>query len=100
MHNLFAFTTADREDPDLRPHNVAFYQGLHCLLRQNDLQRKKLQFYLEIVICDPLGYTMDHSKFIGSIQKEELISAFKGSADSCMQQQSLNYMYMMKHQIL
>ena len=28
-------------------HNVAFHQGLHCLLRQ------KVQFYLEIVSCDP-----------------------------------------------
>ena len=34
MHSLFVITTADREDPDLMPHNVAFHQGLHCLLRQ------------------------------------------------------------------
>ena len=34
MHTLFVITTADREDPDLMPHNVAFHQGLHCLLRQ------------------------------------------------------------------
>ena len=24
---------ANSEDPDEMPHNVAFYQGLHCLLR-------------------------------------------------------------------
>ena len=30
---------------------------------------------------DPLTFTIDHSKFIASIQKEEFISAFKGSAD-------------------
>ena len=40
MHTLLVITTADREDPDLMPHNVAFHQGLHCLLRQNDLQGK------------------------------------------------------------
>ena len=29
----------------------AFYKGLHCLLRQNDLRRKKYKFYLEIITC-------------------------------------------------
>ena len=43
---------------------------------------------------------MDYSKFIASIQKEEFISSFKSSANYYIQQQSLNYMYMMKHQIL
>ena len=38
---------------------------------------KKLQFCLEIKTCDPLIYTMDHSKFIASIQMEEFISSFK-----------------------
>ena len=87
------------------PHNVALHQGLHCLLRQKLLSEKKIQFLLEIVSCDPLNFTMDHSKFIASIQKEEFISAFKGSADYYIQQQNLNYMYnnniiIMKHQIL
>ena len=36
---------------------------------------------LEIVTFDPLNYTMDHSNFIASIQKEEFISALKDSAD-------------------
>ena len=43
---------------------------------------------------------MDHSKFFASIQKEEFINWFKSSAYYYIQQQSLNYMYMMKHQIL
>ena len=83
MHFLFVITTTDREDPDEMPHNVA-----------------KLQSCLKIKTCDPLNYTMDHSKFIASIQKEEFISSFKSSANYCIQQQRLNYMYMMKHQIL
>ena len=62
------------------PYNVTFHQGLHYLLRQNDLQRKKCNFILEIKTCDPLNYTMDHPKFIASIQKEEFISSFKSSA--------------------
>ena len=32
---------ANSEDPDKMPPNVAFYQGLHCLLRKINLQRKK-----------------------------------------------------------
>ena len=52
-----------------------FYQGLHCLLK-NDIHGK-LQFCLEIKTCDPLNYTLDHSKFIASIQKEGFIGSFK-----------------------
>ena len=29
------------EDPDEMPHNAAFHQGLHCLLRLNNLQGQK-----------------------------------------------------------
>ena len=28
-------------DPDEMMHNVAFHQGLHCLIRSKDLQTKK-----------------------------------------------------------
>ena len=34
MHTISLKTTSDREDPDKMLHNVAFHQGLHCLLRQ------------------------------------------------------------------
>ena len=51
--------------------------------------REKLQFYLEIKICDPLNYTMDQTNFIASIQKEEFISSFKSSANYYIQQESL-----------
>ena len=33
------------------PHNAAFHQGLHCLLRQN-----------RSAACDPSIYTMDHAE--------------------------------------
>ena len=59
-----------------------------------------MQFCFEIKICDQLNNTMVHSKFIASIQKEEFIKSFKSSANYYIPQQSLNYMYMMKHQIL
>ena len=55
--------------------------------------REKLQFCLEIKTCHPLNYTMDHSKFIESIQKEEFICSVKSSANYYIQQQSLNVMY-------
>ena len=74
-------------------HNVAIHQGLHCLLKTKMIAGKKLQLCLEIKICDPLNYTMDHSKFIASIQKEELISSFKSSVIYYIQRQSLNYVY-------
>ena len=45
-----------------------------------------MQFYLEIINCDPLNYTMDHSKFIAPIQKEEFISSFKSSANYIQKQ--------------
>ena len=38
-------TLANSEGPDEMPHDVAFHQGLHCLTRQNDLQRKKYIFW-------------------------------------------------------
>ena len=50
-----------------------------------------MQFCLEIKTCDPLNYTMDHSKFNASIQKEEFISSFKSSANYYIQQQSHVY---------
>ena len=31
-------------DPDEMTHNVAFHQGLHCLIRSKDLQTKKISF--------------------------------------------------------
>ena len=37
-------TLANSEDPDKMQHNAAFYEDLHCLLRLNNLQRKKFNF--------------------------------------------------------
>ena len=69
MHSL-----ANSEDPDEMPHNGAFHQGLHCLLRhKHNLQGQKQIFYAEIITRDPSVYTMDHPKFIASNQKEESI---------------------------
>ena len=67
--------------------------GSTLLAKTKMISGKNLQFRLEIKTCDPLNYTMDHSKFIASIQKEEFISSFKSSASYYIQQQSLNYMY-------
>ena len=55
-------TLANSEDLDKMPQDVAFYQGLHCLLDKNYLKKRKflLQFYLEIIACDT---SMDHPKY-------------------------------------
>ena len=55
--------------------NAAFHQGPHLLLRQKVSSEKEIQFYFEIITCNPLMYRMDLPKFIVSIQKEESISA-------------------------
>ena len=33
-------TLANSKDPDEMPHNAAFYQGLHCLLRHKQSSEK------------------------------------------------------------
>ena len=53
-------------------HSVAFHQCLHCLLRQNTILRerntieKEIQYFLEIITCDPSIYKMDHPELIVS----------------------------------
>ena len=54
-------TLTNSEDPDEMPHLAAFHQGLHCLLRQIDLLRKKYNICLEIISCDPSLYTIKPS---------------------------------------
>ena len=35
-------TLTNSDDPDEMPHNGAFHQGLHCLLRQNQSSEKEI----------------------------------------------------------
>ena len=64
-------TSTKIEDPDEMSRNAAFHQGLHCLLKQKQSSEKDIQFYLEIITCDPSMYSMDHPKLIVLNQKEE-----------------------------
>ena len=43
-------TLAISEGPDKMLHNVAFHQGLHCLLRQKWFSENEIQVYLEITV--------------------------------------------------
>ena len=43
---------ANSEDPDEKPHHVAFHQGLHCL-RLKRSSKKRIQLSLENITCDP-----------------------------------------------
>ena len=88
MHILIVITTANREDPDIRLHNAIFYQGLHCLPRQNWSSEKKTTIVFKS--CNLL---------ITSIQKEECISAFKVLHITVFNSKVMNYMYIMKHRI-
>ena len=37
-------TLANTEAPDEMPHNVAYHQDLHCLLRKKESSEKDTQF--------------------------------------------------------
>ena len=63
---------ANSEDCGEMPYHAIFHQDLHCLLRQKCSSEKGIQ-NMEIKTCDHSIYTMDHSKFIISNQKEEFI---------------------------
>ena len=51
------------ENPNEMLHNVAFHQGLHCLLRQNRSSEGKNTFKKKIT-SDSSKYTMDHPDLI------------------------------------
>ena len=44
---------ANSEGPDEMPHNAAFHQGLHCLLRQKRSSEKEIQYFWGILTCAP-----------------------------------------------
>ena len=48
---------AVRNDPDESPHNVAFHDVLHYLLRQDQSSEEEMQYVLEIMTSDPAVYT-------------------------------------------
>ena len=66
-------TLANSDDPDEMQHNAAFHQDRHCLLRLKQSSEKEIQFLLEIITCDALIDTTNHSKFIVSNGAEEPI---------------------------
>ena len=41
-------TFTNIEDPDEMPHNAAFHQGLHCLLRLKRSSDKTYNIFLEL----------------------------------------------------
>ena len=42
-------TLANSEDPDEMPHDAAFHQALHCLLKKKiDLQGKKYNIFWKL----------------------------------------------------
>ena len=57
---------ASSEDPDEMPHKATFHQGLHCLLRQIDLQKKVIKMFLFLYNTCIYTCTMDHPDLIVS----------------------------------
>ena len=64
---------ANSDHTDEMLHNATFHQGLNCLIRQTRSSEKEIQFYLEIITCDPLIHTINHFKCVVSSQKERSI---------------------------
>ena len=56
-------TMANSVVTDEMPHNAAFGQGLHCLLRPIRPSVKEIQPFSKIITCDPSIYTMGHPGF-------------------------------------
>ena len=61
---------------DKMPHGAAFFSGsaLFPKTKRSSENGNLMQYYLEIITCDPSIYTMDYSKFILSNQQEESIN--------------------------
>ena len=64
-------TLANIVDPAEMWLNAAFHQGLCCLPCQNRSSEKEIQYFLEILTCDPSIYIMHHpdltvSNFMGN----------------------------------
>ena len=47
-------------DSEVRNQTKQTNQGRHCLRRQNQSSEKEIEYFLEIITCDPSIYTMDH----------------------------------------
>ena len=48
---------ANTDDPgEMQQHNVAFHQGLHCLLRSKQTSGTEIHHNLETFTCDPFKY--------------------------------------------
>ena len=67
-------TLANSEDRDELPHNMAFHQSLN---HDKLISREKLQFYLEIMTCDPSNYKMDLPKIIYKTRRKNPL-VYKG----------------------
>ena len=49
---------------NVKDNNAAFHRGLNCLLTQNQSSEKEMQYFLEVIMCAPSIYRIDHSDFI------------------------------------
>ena len=56
--------TLTNSHPDKIPLDTAFHQGLSALFEYQFSDEEILNYFLEIITCDPSLYTMDHSDFI------------------------------------
>ena len=54
-------------------HNLAFYEGLYCLLRQNQTSKKEIQNILKIGTWPTSTYAMAHPDFSVCSFMEKLI---------------------------
>ena len=73
--------TAARNSQDLVFNNIHVIQTLLLIIVISRTLKLTYEFCLEIKTCDPLNYTMDHSKFIASIFSLKIIFVLANSVD-------------------
>ena len=55
-------TFANSQDLDEMPQNATFHQGLHCFLKWNKSSEEQIQYFLEIITCDPQYRQSSHKR--------------------------------------
>ena len=91
MHNLFAFSIADNE--------ISPGSSLSANLKTKTIFReKKLQFYSQIVTCDPSNYAMDYPIVFLKSRRKKINQWIKDMLITLPNNKVFNYLQKMNQQ--
>ena len=72
-------TEANSEGPDEMPHNAAFHQGLHCLLRQKRSSEKEIQYILgKFYLVTPQYMQWTNPSLLFQTRRKSTVVVYKG----------------------